>query len=47
MGLAHKKFDGKGELTDEPTIQHLDRVVENFVKWMKEETQLKGLQATK
>jgi len=47
MGLAHEKFDGKGELTDEPTIRYLDLVVENFVKWMKEQTQLKGLQATK
>ncbi|MGG1397719.1 NADPH-dependent FMN reductase [Bacillus salipaludis] len=47
IGLVHEKFDGKGELTDEPTIQYLDLVVENFVKWMKEQSRLKGLQAAK
>ncbi|WP_223592740.1 NADPH-dependent FMN reductase [Neobacillus bataviensis] len=47
IGLVHEKFDGKGELTDEPTIQYLDLVAENFVKWMKEQSRLKGLQDAK
>jgi NAD(P)H-dependent FMN reductase len=36
IGLVHEKFDEKDELTDEPTIQYLDLVAENFVEWMKE-----------
>lgn len=44
IGLVHEKFNEKGELTDDPTIQYLDLVTDNFVKWMKELSQLKQLQ---
>jgi hypothetical protein len=33
------------ELTDEPTIKHLDLVSGNFVKWAKEQSRLKQLQS--
>lgn len=45
IGLVHEKFNEKGELTDDPTIQYLDLVTDNFVKWMKELSQLKQLQS--
>lgn len=45
IGLVHEKINEKGELTDEPTIQYLDLVADNFVKWMKEQSQLKQLQS--
>lgn len=47
MGLVHEKFNEKGELTDDPTIQYLDLVTDNFMKWMKELSQLKQLQSQK
>lgn len=47
IGLVHEKFNEKGELTDDPTIQYLDLVTDNFVKWMKELSQLKQLQNQK
>lgn len=47
IGLVHEKLDEKGELTDEPTIQYLDLVTDNFVKWMKGLSQLKQLQSQK
>lgn len=43
IGLVHEKFNETGELTDEPTVKHLDLVAENFVKWMKEISQMKQL----
>lgn len=45
IGLVHEKFNEKGELTDESTIQYLDLVANNFVKWMKEQSHVKQLQA--
>ncbi len=45
VGLVHEKINEKGELTDEPTIQYLDLVADNFVNWMKEQSQLKQLQS--
>ena len=47
IGLVHEKFNEKGELTDDPTIQYLDLVTDNFVKWMMELSQLKQLQIQK
>lgn len=47
IGLVHEKFNEKGGLTDDPTIQYLDLVTDNFVKWMKELSQLKQLQSQK
>lgn len=47
IGLVHEKFNDKGELTDDPTIHYLDLVTDNFVKWMKELSQLKQLQSQK
>jgi len=35
IGAAHEKFDTEGKMIDEATIQFLDTVVENFLKWMK------------
>lgn len=35
VGAAHEKFDTEGKMIDEATIQFLDTVVENFLKWMK------------
>lgn len=43
IGLVHEKFNEMGKLTDEPTVKHLDLVAENFVKWMKEISQMKQL----
>lgn len=43
IGLVHEKFNETGELTDEPTVKHLDLVAENFVKWMKDISQMKQL----
>lgn len=43
IGLVHEKFNETGELTDEPTVKHLDLAAENFVKWMKEISQMKQL----
>lgn len=34
VGAAHEKFDAEGKLIHEPTIQFLDTVVDNFIKWM-------------
>jgi len=47
IGLVHEKFNEKGELTDEPAMKHLDLVAENFVKWMKEISQLRQFQSQK
>jgi chromate reductase, NAD(P)H dehydrogenase (quinone) len=33
VGAVHEKFDEAGNLTHEPTVQFLDSVVENFLKW--------------
>lgn len=33
IGAIHEKMDEKGNLTHEPTIQFLDMVVDNFIKW--------------
>ncbi len=35
IGAAHTKFDEAGNLTDEATIQFLDKVIDNFVAWVK------------
>ncbi|MEF2966551.1 NADPH-dependent FMN reductase [Paenibacillus sp. M1] len=43
IGLVHEKFNEMGELTDEPTVKHLDLVAENFAGWMKEISQMKQL----
>ncbi|CAM4407526.1 NADPH-dependent FMN reductase [Paenibacillus macerans] len=45
IGLVHEKINDQGELTDEPTIKHLDLVAENFVKWMETPSRLKQLQS--
>ena len=34
IGAAHEKFDSDGQLTHEPTVQFLDKVVDNFINWM-------------
>lgn len=34
IGAVHQKIDERGYLTHEPTVQFLDLVVENFIKWM-------------
>lgn len=34
IGAVHQKIDEHGYLTHEPTVQFLDLVVENFIKWM-------------
>ncbi|KYG91968.1 NADPH-dependent FMN reductase [[Bacillus] sp. KCTC 13219] len=34
IGAAHTKFDAAGNLTDEATIQFLDKVVNNFIEWV-------------
>ncbi|WP_301168928.1 NADPH-dependent FMN reductase [Brevibacillus nitrificans] len=47
IGLVHEKFNEKDKLTDDPTIQYLDLVTDNFVKWMMELSQLKQLQSQK
>ncbi|WP_458413238.1 NADPH-dependent FMN reductase [Schinkia sp. CFF1] len=33
VGAVHEKFDEEGNLTHEPTVQFLDRVVDNFINW--------------
>ncbi|HEY2419850.1 MAG TPA: NAD(P)H-dependent oxidoreductase [Neobacillus sp.] len=40
IGAVHEKIDEAGNLTHEPTIQFLDMVVENFVKWYNQQHQL-------
>lgn len=45
IGLVHEKLNEQGELTDEPSIKYLDLVVDNFVKWMNEISQLKRHQS--
>lgn len=35
VGAAHTKFDEEGNLTDEATVQFLDKVIDNFITWMK------------
>ena len=35
VGAAHTKFDENGNLSDQATIEFLDTVIENFLKWMK------------
>lgn len=35
VGAAHTKFDEEGNLTDEATVEFLDKVIENFLNWMK------------
>ncbi|MEK9198579.1 NADPH-dependent FMN reductase [Ureibacillus sp. 179-F W5.1 NHS] len=34
IGAVHTKMDDEGNITDEGTVQFLDSVVENFMKWM-------------
>lgn len=34
VGAVHTKMDEEGNITDEATIQFLDSVVDNFIKWM-------------
>lgn len=34
VGAAHTKFDEEGNLTDEATVQFLDKVIDNFITWM-------------
>ncbi|MUT67191.1 NADPH-dependent FMN reductase [Paenibacillus sp. NEAU-GSW1] len=34
VGAAHEKFDAEGKLVHEPTIAHMDKVVDNFINWM-------------
>ncbi|WP_042473214.1 NADPH-dependent FMN reductase [Bacillus ndiopicus] len=34
VGAAHTKFDEAGNLTDEGTIQFLDKVMDNFIHWV-------------
>ncbi|MGG0655054.1 NADPH-dependent FMN reductase [Rummeliibacillus pycnus] len=36
IGEVHTKFDDSGNLTDEGTVQFLDRVVGNFLTWVKQ-----------
>ncbi|WP_102693134.1 NADPH-dependent FMN reductase [Rummeliibacillus pycnus] len=36
IGAVHTKFDESGNLTDEGTVQFLDKVVGNFLTWMKQ-----------
>ena len=33
VGAVHKKFDQDGNLTDQATVQFLDKVVDNFMNW--------------
>ena len=40
IGAAHEKFDESGKLTHEQTIQFLDTVVDNFIKWMEARKEL-------
>jgi chromate reductase, NAD(P)H dehydrogenase (quinone) len=37
IGAVHEKMDQVGNLTHEPTIQFLDMVVENFIKWINQQ----------
>jgi len=36
IGAVHTKFDDSGNLTEEGTVQFLDKVVSNFLTWMKQ-----------
>ena len=33
VGAVHEKFDQDGNLTDQATVQFLDKVVDNFMNW--------------
>ena len=33
VGAVHEKFDQDGNLTDQATVQFLDKVVDNFINW--------------
>lgn len=33
IGAVHEKFNDRGELIHEPTVQFLDKVVDNFINW--------------
>lgn len=35
IGNVQDKVDGCGDLVDEDTIAHMDKVVDNFIKWSK------------
>ncbi|MBM7600349.1 NAD(P)H-dependent FMN reductase [Virgibacillus halotolerans] len=34
VGVSHDKIDENGVLTDEPTIQFIDTVIDNFINWI-------------
>ncbi|CDQ40842.1 MULTISPECIES: NADPH-dependent FMN reductase [Virgibacillus] len=34
IGSVHEKMDEQGKLTDEPTIEFVDSVVDNFIDWV-------------
>lgn len=36
VGAAQNKFDAEGNLTDQATIEFLDKVIENFQNWMRQ-----------
>lgn len=37
VGSAHEKFNERGELTDQGTIEFLDQVVNNYLEWVKKQ----------